>query len=123
MYCRVLQLYENNVKRSDREIDRDPGVRGVLMGTGHAAFGTLNVVHVDDSAVGRPRLLIPTLYAPMIITTHNDCMIVHGFQILGPGGAPVQQQLSIQFLARAPPPEVLRIAAGRPGHRRETGGQ
>ena len=104
MFVEVRQLWDKTGKRDNRELAA-AGIRGIFKSYLLGNFTVANIVHTED-AVGsaRQRLLLPTLYSPVLESMEGDSMILKGSQIID--GQLVEQHWSVKFLARIPPPRI-----------------
>ncbi|MET3109197.1 hypothetical protein AAKU67_004143, partial [Oxalobacteraceae bacterium GrIS 2.11] len=100
----VRQLWTENGKRHNTGLAEN-GVLGVLKSYVLGNFTVANLVHVEDgTGSARQRLLLPTLYSPVLESLEGAGMILKGVQVIE--GRMVEQHWAVRFIARIPPSQV-----------------
>ncbi|MET3124392.1 hypothetical protein AAKU67_004007 [Oxalobacteraceae bacterium GrIS 2.11] len=101
MFVEVRQLWNKNGRRDNRELG-ESGARGILKSYTLGNFVVANLLHIEDATgSARQRILLPTLYSPVVESLEGDGMILKGSQIVE--GQLIEQHWSVRFLARLPP--------------------
>ncbi len=77
----IKQLRAHGARRTDSDLNKDAGVRGVLTFTQVGKYGELKVHGTDDTSFMRP--LIPSLYDAYVVSLHTRGMMWRGFQRSG----------------------------------------
>lgn len=75
MYGKIKQLRQRGIRRSDREINSDPGTDGEFTFALVGGIYELKLAAPDDSQL---KPVIPILYDAKLITMHGDKMLFKG---------------------------------------------
>lgn len=110
MYSKITQFRQRGVRRSDRDINNDPGTFGAVMLVGSGLHTRMEVREWGNT--GTEGVLLPALWDARCITWHAGMMLWQGFQHASRGdqlGSPVYfQEWRIEVVGMAPDPANIR---------------
>ena len=96
----VKRLYNRGVRRSDREIQNDPGQVGVMTCATVETRRRMKVHAIGDDSQMRP--ILPELFDPAILAVGNSKMLLRGVAYANPDDAPgapkYEQEWSLRVL-------------------------
>jgi hypothetical protein len=89
MKVTVTRLRERGKRRSDHEIQNDPGTTGDMRLAAVAGIPELSLAAVEDEQKRKP--IIPSLYNAELVTMHDNGMLFRGYEKGSDGAGYVQE--------------------------------
>jgi hypothetical protein len=88
MYVTITRLRERGKRRSDHDIDSDPGATGDLTLASVAGVIQLNLAARNDQQM---KPIVPILYQAELVTMHGNGMLFRGYEKGSDGAGYVQE--------------------------------